>query len=309
MSWEGLKNWDTEPAGAPPPPPPKPLAKRVPANVGPPADGCADPGCRDPTCAPLQRRGDGPRAEDLSQDRVRLQNAMLGLAKDNKAEEIERLCEAGLAATYGNSIGQTALHIAGIWNSVEAGEVLLDHGAKIDAQNDLSGMTPLHMAATRDRLEFCAMLLARGADPGIQDDSGRIAADVCQNTQLGQLLRLPKDSPDAGEALEVCMKPEVDKTANELKEQGNAFFKAGEYESALGSYTTAREMYRGEGRTMAGEKDFLVALLSNSSECMLRLGEPRSRSAATVFSVDGGRWMPPAALLHSSIDASTGCGL
>ena len=197
MSWEGLKNWDTEPAGAPPPPPPKPLAKRVPANVGPPADGCADPGCRDPTCAPLQRRGDGPRAEDLSQDRVRLQNAMLGLAKDNKAEEIARLCEAGLAATYGNSIGQTALHIAGIWNSVEAGEVLLDHGAKIDAQNDLSGMTPLHMAATRDRLEFCAMLLARGADPGIQDDSGRIAADVCENTQLEQLLRLPKDSPDA----------------------------------------------------------------------------------------------------------------
>ena len=71
-----------------------------------------------------------------------LQEGLLGMAKDNKHAEIRQLCEQhGLTADYGNGIGQTALHIAGIWNSVEAGEALLDHGAKINAQNDLDGST------------------------------------------------------------------------------------------------------------------------------------------------------------------------
>ena len=48
------------------------------------------------------------------------------MAKDNRHAEIRQLCEQhGLTADYGNGIGQTALHIAGIWNSVEAGEALL----------------------------------------------------------------------------------------------------------------------------------------------------------------------------------------
>lgn len=61
-----------------------------------------------------------------------------------------RACRAEMlntaAACYGRrllQIGQTALHIAGIWNSVEAGEVLLQLGADLDARNDLSGATPL----------------------------------------------------------------------------------------------------------------------------------------------------------------------
>lgn len=100
-------------------------------------------------------------------------------------------------------IGQTALHVAGIWNAVEAGEVLIELGAEVDARNDMSGATPLHMAATRDRVEFCALLLARGADPGIEDTGGRIAADmVTPGTKLEELLRLPKGSPDAGLVLQ-----------------------------------------------------------------------------------------------------------
>ena len=99
-------------------------------------------------------------------------------------------------------IGQTALHIAGIWNAVEAGEVLIDLGADVNARNDMSGATPLHMAATRDRIEFCALLLTRGADPEIEDTGGRLAADmVTPGSKLEELLRLPKGSPDAGPVL------------------------------------------------------------------------------------------------------------
>ena len=36
----------------------------------------------------------------------------------------------------------------------------------------------LHMAAMRGRREACAMLVKRGADPTLTDDSGRVAADM-----------------------------------------------------------------------------------------------------------------------------------
>ena len=144
MSWSDIANWDKAPDGVPPPPPP--AAGRL-AAAGPQfdSDECADPACVDPMCAPMQKRMKGqPRASEMDATKPRLQEAMLGLAKDNKADEIRQLCSKGLDAAYGNSIGQTALHIASIWNAVEAAEALLDHGAVIDAQNDLSGATRAH---------------------------------------------------------------------------------------------------------------------------------------------------------------------
>jgi ankyrin repeat protein len=78
----------------------------------------------------------------IAQLERRLQESLLGLARDNKAAEIHALIAAhGLGVTYGNEIGQTALHIAGVWGAVEAGEALLDHGAEINAQNELDGST------------------------------------------------------------------------------------------------------------------------------------------------------------------------
>ena len=141
MSWSDIANWD-KPPDRPPPPPAKERG-----GAGPQFDSaeCEDPACADPMCAPLKRRVDGqPRAADMDPTQARLQESMLGLAKDNEAEKIRKLCSQGLSAAYGNTIGQTALHIAGIWNAVEAGEALLDHGALINAKNDLSGATRAH---------------------------------------------------------------------------------------------------------------------------------------------------------------------
>lgn len=110
-TWDEIRNWDAAPAQ--PPPPARPPAKRVGGGakqVAPPgADGCADPGCADPLCAPLERRaGSGPRSGDMTPAQMRLQESLLGLAKDNKATEIRALIAAhGLSAAYGNSIGQS----------------------------------------------------------------------------------------------------------------------------------------------------------------------------------------------------------
>ena len=47
----------------------------------------------------------------------------------------------------------------------------------------------LHMAAMRGRREACAMLVKRGADPMLADDSGRIAADMTDDAELATWLR------------------------------------------------------------------------------------------------------------------------
>jgi hypothetical protein len=144
MSWGAIANWDAPPDAPPPPAPAEPMLATVRGAAPAPFDeDCADPNCADPMCAPLRKRVKGqPRASEMAPDKVRMQEAMLGMAKDNRADEIRKLCsEQGLSAAYGNSIGQTALHIAAIWNAVESGEVLLEHGALINAKNDLSGAT------------------------------------------------------------------------------------------------------------------------------------------------------------------------
>jgi hypothetical protein len=41
----------------------------------------------------------------------------------------------------------------------------------------------------RGRQEFCAMLVKRGADPTLTDDSGRVAADMTDNAELAAWLR------------------------------------------------------------------------------------------------------------------------
>jgi tetratricopeptide (TPR) repeat protein len=169
-----------------------------------------------------------------------------------------------------------------------------------------------HMAAPRDRLEFCAMLLLRGANPGMRDDGQRLAADFAtQGSALEKLLRLPQGSQDAGKALHAALQVshvallrpypqrEGQRAVDErgvtrltrlvssrltgvlhicqdaqssrikaLKDLGNAAFQRQDYEGAMLSWRNALAMAPMADRAME------VTLLSNSSECELRLGQP-----------------------------------
>ena len=44
----------------------------------------------------------------------------------------------------------------------------------------MNAATPLHMGAARGRVEFCKLLLERGANPTLQLSDGRIAAEMVE---------------------------------------------------------------------------------------------------------------------------------
>ena len=99
---------------------------------------------------------------------------LLSAAQQNDAEQVRALVESGISATFANTVGQTALHIAALWGNAEACAALLRHGADLNAQNALSGATPLHMAASSNkdlsrRVECARLIVEAGADLTIVD--------------------------------------------------------------------------------------------------------------------------------------------
>jgi len=110
---------------------------------------------------------------------------ILSASQKNQADEVFSLLVGGVPATHSNVVGQTGLHIAALWGSVETMEVLINAGADVNAQNQIAKMTPLHCAIrgtfqsfkqthTR-RIECVKLLLQAGADCGIQDMKGKDA--------------------------------------------------------------------------------------------------------------------------------------
>ena len=91
--------------------------------------------------------------------------------RGGRAEILSLLLEHG-ADMEGQSRGKTPLSRASWKGNVEAGECLLDHGANINARNNL-GETPLFSAVYHGQVEFARMLLInkRGARVNDLDDN------------------------------------------------------------------------------------------------------------------------------------------
>lgn len=66
------------------------------------------------------------------------------------------------AANTPNNLKKTPLHIAVSLSRMDAAEVLLAHGANLEAQ-DRTGMTPLHVAAMMESADAAVWLLDHGA--------------------------------------------------------------------------------------------------------------------------------------------------
>ena len=82
---------------------------------------------------------------------------------------------AKTASDVGSS-GDHPLHKVAIWGDVDAAEILLAHGADVNARGE-DDDTPMHRAIAGNHPEMVHFLLSRGADPDLKDRYGRSPRD------------------------------------------------------------------------------------------------------------------------------------
>uniref|UniRef100_A0A7S2CCF6 Uncharacterized protein n=1 Tax=Octactis speculum TaxID=3111310 RepID=A0A7S2CCF6_9STRA len=134
-------------------------------------------------------------------------NRLLSAAQQNNAEEVKKLIDEGMDPSEGNSMGQTALHVATLWGNVESARILIVARADLNRKNDLSGGTPLHIAASspkpiKGRLLCAQALIEAGADVNVIDGRGmtplataeRAAQEDASNEPMVELLRVVQRS-------------------------------------------------------------------------------------------------------------------
>jgi ankyrin repeat protein len=85
------------------------------------------------------------------------------------------------SASDKGAFGDSPLHKVAIWGDREAAEVLLAHGADLNAAGE-DGDTPLHRAVAGGHAEMVKFLLIRGADPNLTNRYGSSALKDAEDT-------------------------------------------------------------------------------------------------------------------------------
>jgi uncharacterized protein len=134
-------------------------------------------------------RGDEATARELAQD------SELDVFEAASLGAVERLRELldgepGLALARSED-DFTALHYAAFFDGPDATQVLLDHGADVNAyaDNDL-GVRPLNSAAAAGRTDVARILLDRGADPNAPTKGGFTPLDAARENKDAKLTDL-----------------------------------------------------------------------------------------------------------------------
>jgi len=104
-----------------------------------------------------------------------LDEAFVWACKSGRTEVLSRLIRAG-ARLDADPYRGTPLIWAAVCNRLETAAWLIDRGAAVDLKATFGGLThgqgvtALHMASQNGHLSMVQLLIARGADPAIQDD-------------------------------------------------------------------------------------------------------------------------------------------
>jgi ankyrin repeat protein len=96
-----------------------------------------------------------------------------------------------------NKWGMTPLHFASRYGQVQVSQVLVDHGADVNAK-DLEHWTPIHLSAANGLLGIAKLLLKRGADVHARNGDG-------QTGQAPYQILVASRSRDTAELLQECV--------------------------------------------------------------------------------------------------------
>jgi len=115
----------------------------------------------------------------------------LGVAAQNgKAKSLDALVAAG--ADVNKPIGQaqyTPLMLTSIAGSADIAQLLIKHGANVNAKN-AGGVTALMVAAANNTTRVGSLLLQSGADTSIKSEDGRTALMIAQSNNSDAMLKL-----------------------------------------------------------------------------------------------------------------------
>ena len=97
-------------------------------------------------------------------------------------QAVQVLIEKGadVHAASRNAMTVQPLHAAVAGRNFDAARLLLEHGARVNARQQV-GYTPLMSAAASGRDDLVDLLLTGGADPALTNAEGKTAADVARD--------------------------------------------------------------------------------------------------------------------------------
>ena len=86
--------------------------------------------------------------------------------------------------------GFTPLVLATYLGHKEVTECLIDHGADLNYQDPMMGMTALMGVCFKGSLELAKLLIEKGADPSIQNENGETALDFAKKGGFEEIVGL-----------------------------------------------------------------------------------------------------------------------
>ena len=91
---------------------------------------------------------------------------------------------SGVGVSDQDDSGYSALHAAASWGRLQVAQALLQRGARVDLVDD-DGDTPLHFCET---VELARLLIEAGADPAVQNGDGKTAAETALEEGYDELV-------------------------------------------------------------------------------------------------------------------------